>query len=393
MHRLLCTLLMFAAVLALGAMAYSAEEAKPPAAGQDLVIKTLPGIVVDTKAKEVRLEGEICRQKAALELFACSQGTREHESVIVTRCKPSHVTFALALLGLKPGKPGFTTEGGAFSPPAGDILDITIKYTAKDGTKVEAPAWKFLRLGGAEEGLDRAVEWVYVGQAGAEALRAADNEGTVICLSNFREAVIDVPFESTNINSNLVYEANSAVVPPVGTPVEIVIKPTGKRIEPKKVEIEVVVRKGQPLTLDGKATEPAALKDACNAMPAEIRTAVLRADADERFGRIMEIHDILRDSLMQVRLVVLQATPAAAPAKPAGPPVEVAVSADDKVTVGGKTMSVEEFRAKAGDLLKGAERVNLKVDAKTSAKTVAEVMSAARDLGARVTIIHAEAAK
>jgi len=300
------------------ALAAEPDAAPPPpsapAADQDLVIKTLPGIVVDTKAREVRLESVVCLQSGLLELLACSQGTREHESIIAVKAKPSHVTFALALLGLEPGKPGFLTEGGAFSPPAGEVLDIIARFRIEkksEGTTttetVEVPAWKLLRPAGAKEGFDRPLEWVYVGRPEAEALRAADHGGTVICLSNFTEAVIDVPFESTSVNANLLFEANDRVVPPAGTPVELVIRPTDRHVEPVKVEIEVVLRKDQPPFLDGQPTDLAALKDAVSAMPARIRTTVLRAEADVPFGRVMAVHNILRDALMQVHMVVLPA--------------------------------------------------------------------------------------
>jgi len=373
-----------------------AGEAKPDAtkaAADEMVIKTLPGIIVDTKAKEVRLSGTVCLQKGPLELFVCTQGSREYESVIVVKAKPSHVTFALALLGLAPGRPGMRTEGGAFSPPAGAVLDIIARYSvektengAKKGEVREVPAWKFLKVAGAGESLDRPIEWVYVGRPEPEALRAADREGTVVCLSNFLEAVIDVPFESTNINADLLYEADFKNVPPQGTPVELIIRPTGRRIEPKKVEIEVVLKKGKPPILDGKPLEMEEFKNAVNAQPADVRAAVLRADADEAFGRVMEIHKILRDALMNTQMVVLQPTAVAPAPKPPAPPLEVQLTAEDKVRLGDKTLSVEEFRAKAGELLKGVERVHLTVEAKTSPKAVAEVMSTARDHGATVAI-------
>ena len=353
-------------------------------AAEDVVIKTLPGIVVDTKAREVRLEGTVCLQEGALELFVCSEGTREHESVIVVKAKPSHVTFALSLLGLQPGKPGFMTPGGAFSPPAGEIVTVTARFKPKGGKPREVPAWKLLRLSGLEEGLDRPFDWVYVGRPEAAALLAADREGTVVCISNFREAVIDVPFESTSVNASLAYEANPNVVPKVGTPVELIIRPTGSRIKPKKVEIEVVLKKGAPPLLDGKPITLDALKAAVSRMPATIRTTVLRADPQEAFGRVMQVHDVLRDALMQVHLVVLQPR-APAPGK-AGPPLDIVITADDKVRVGETALAPKEFCAKVKELLNGAERVLLNADAKASMKTVAEVMAAVRDSGAAVSL-------
>jgi biopolymer transport protein ExbD len=377
----------FALVLALGASACAAEAPKS-AADAGRVISTLPGIVVDTKAKEVRLEGMVCLQRGSLELLVCSAGTREHEAVVVVKAKPSHVTFALALLGLEPGTPAYRTEGGAFCPPSGAVLDITARFKIEKGqgaartTEVrEVPAWKLLRLCGADDGLDRALEWVYVGLAGPEDLRASDREGTVVCLSNFSEAVIDVPFESTSVNADLLYEANPGVVPPPGTPVELVIKPTGERVAPKKVEMEVVLRKGQPPLVDGKPLSLEGLRQAANSAPIEIRTALVKAEADEAFGRVMEVHDLLRDALMEVTLKVFKPAPAGAASPPAAAPLEIALSADDKVRTKGLTLSLEEFRAKAGELLKDVQRVHLAVQKTTSAKTVAEVMAIIRDGG------------
>jgi biopolymer transport protein ExbD len=380
-------------VLALGALPQAAEAAPAPAAEEGRVIKTLPGIVVDTKAKEVRLEGRVCLQQGGLELLVCGTGTREYESVIAVKAKPSHVTFALALLGLAPGKPGFMTEGGAFSPPAGAVVEITARFSVtKDGKTetVEVPAWKLLRPSGSTSGLERALQWVYVGQPGEEALRAADTEGTVVCLSNFTEAVLDVPFESTSVNADLFYEANPEVIPPPKTPVELILHPTGERIEAKKVECEVVLRKGQQPVLDGRPVDLAALTAAVNAMPADVRTTVLRADPQEAFGRVMEIHDILRDALMQVKLAVLAPAPAAA--KPGTPPLAIAVEADDKIRAGDKSYTLEEFRSKAQDILTGIERVVITAAKDASYKTVAEVMAIARQHGAGATLVRSDAA-
>jgi len=381
MLRYACMLLVTAALAAPAAE----TPAAPEAGAKDLVITTLPGITVDTKAKEVRLEGTICLKKGTLELFACSQGTREHESIIAVKAKPSHVTFALAMLGLDPGQPGYVTEGGAFSPPAGAVLEIACRYQTKGGETRTVAAYKFLRLTGGNVALDRPIDWVYVGRPEADALRAADREGTVICLSNFPEAVIDVPFESTSANTNLVYEANPKTVPNPGTPVELILKPAGRRIKPKKVEIEIVLRKGQPPELDGKPMDFDTLAQTVRSLPANIRTTVLRVDPEEVFGRVMKVHRVLRDALMDVHLAVLEPS-AEAPAPPAAPPLAVAVTPDDAVRVGDETLPAARFVLQAAKILGEATRVELTAEKGASAATVAQVMAAIRDAGAGVTL-------
>jgi biopolymer transport protein ExbD len=379
-------------VLAAGASPLTASEpAEPPAATpapapEVTVIKTLPGIVVDLKAKEVRLDGVVCLQKGALELLICSKGTREHESVIVVAAKPSHVTFALALLGLGHGQPGYRTESGAFSPPAGATVDVLVRFSrqAADGKAetVEVPAWKLLRPSGSQSDLEQPLQWVYVGLAGKEDLVASDREGTVVCLSNFAEAVLDVPFASTDVNADLLCEANPRIVPLVGTSVEVVLRPTGQAVAPKKVEIMVVLRKGQPVLLDGKAVTLEELRKLTGAMPASIQSAVLKADADEAFGRVMEVKAVLEDSLMRVRLMVAGGPGPAAP-------LAISLTADGKVRVAGVALTLEEFLAKAPELLKGVTQVHLTAEAGASAKAAEEVMTIVRGLGCSVEMTHA----
>jgi len=378
-------------VLAAG-VSQAAESPSAPAAPaapapEVTTIKTLPGIVVDLKAKEVRLEGTVCLQKGALELLVCSKGTREHESIVVVQAKPSHVTFALALVGLGHGQPGYRTESGAFSPPAGAAVDILVRFSrqAADGKAetVEVPAWKLLRPSGSQSDLEQPLQWVYVGLAGKEDLVASDREGTVVCLSNFAEAVLDVPFASTDVNADLLYEANPRIVPAVGTPVEVILRPTGQVVAPKKVEIVVVLRKGQAILLDGKAVTLDELRRLTSGMPATIQSAVLKADANETFGHVMEVKAALEDALMRVRLMV------AGPEKPAAAPLAISLTADGKVRVAGAALTLEAFRAKAPELLKGVTQVNLTAEAGASAKAAEEVMTIVRGLGVSVALTHA----
>jgi biopolymer transport protein ExbD len=268
-------------------------------------------------------------------------------------------------------------------------VDIAVRFTietppggAKKTHVREVPAWKLLRLSGAQAGLVRPVEWVYCGQQNRAALEAADAEGTLVCLANFATAILDVPFESTDVNKDLLYEANAEVIPPRGTAAEVVLRPTGRRVEPRKVEIEVVLKKDQPPALDGRSLGLEAFREAVHATPAEVRTAVLRADPEERFGRVMEVYNVLRDALMRVTLVVLKEAPPAA----AGPPPRVAVLANDCVRVGNLVLSLFDLRRKGADLLKGADQVVLVPEKGASWKTVAEAMTVLREAGITATV-------
>ena len=104
----------------------------------------------------------------------------------------------------------------------------------------------------------------------------------------------------------------------------------------------------------------------------------------------MEVRDILEEALMRVRLVVISKTGPAPTVRPASAPLEVRITSDDKVQVGGLTLTVDEFLAKAAERLKGVERVDLVLEPQSSPRAVAEVMTGVRAQGAQVNLLHAD---
>lgn len=81
-------------------------------------------------------------------------------------------------------------------------------------------------------------EWVFVGSGfidqpgGKKAFMAED--GDVICVANFINAVIDVNTQSSESASNLMYEAYTERIPPRDTPVTIELIPRFAEAAPKK---------------------------------------------------------------------------------------------------------------------------------------------------------------
>src|SRR5262249_58716522 len=52
------------------------------------------------------------------------------------------------------------------------------------------------------------------------------NGGDVICVSNFEDAMLDLPVASTSDNSDLEYEAWTDRIPPPLTKVSVILEPT-----------------------------------------------------------------------------------------------------------------------------------------------------------------------
>ena len=91
--------------LSLGASAQTTQPSTQPST-QPIIqpAKTLPGIQVDLEKKQVKLECVSLATKASLELLICQTDTKDYESVLAAKAKPSHVHMALLMIGLNPGK-------------------------------------------------------------------------------------------------------------------------------------------------------------------------------------------------------------------------------------------------------------------------------------------------
>lgn len=104
-----------------------------------------PGVYADIDAKIVEFDAKTSPMlfddpKAPLffvETLVCAPDTREHESLLVTDVKPSHLHAAMLAVGLVPGAPGlFKFEKGEFVPvnATGDALRVTLYTLGADET-------------------------------------------------------------------------------------------------------------------------------------------------------------------------------------------------------------------------------------------------------------------
>src|SRR3954462_6625174 len=62
----------------------------------------LPHLQVNLARHQGRVECEAINAEEKLEFLVCSTGTKEYESALRTRARPSHLHFALLMLGLEP---------------------------------------------------------------------------------------------------------------------------------------------------------------------------------------------------------------------------------------------------------------------------------------------------
>ncbi len=181
-------------------------------------------VFLATDRKSVVFLAEVCLREGPLEFFACSKNTKEHESIIATKAKPSLIHVGLLALGAEPGKPvQFEPE---FAAATGPRIDITIRWLDKEGKRHEAKAAEWIQE--AESKNQMSTWWVFSGSLflkleGGKNQYVADVTGEIIGVSNFPTVVLDLPVASTSDNNSLLFQAFTENIPDEGTPVTVIL--------------------------------------------------------------------------------------------------------------------------------------------------------------------------
>ncbi len=221
-------------------------------------------IWVDFTEKKVIIAGTICLNAGALEMFACPERTKEHESIVATRAQAQEMHAALLAVGATPGAP-CSWDDFSFTSPSGSTIDIELiwhdeeinqirKRSAKEMLKLRPPYDPRFYLyrdyyfpGRHQRTLEKIrtqrypnIKWVFGGSRFFEDPETknryyAANSGEMICVSNFSTAAIDLSIVSSQENSSLLFYANPKTTPPRGTRVYMVLKP-GPFLEPKQIK-------------------------------------------------------------------------------------------------------------------------------------------------------------
>jgi hypothetical protein len=185
----------------------------------------------DTKRKAVVVDGQVCLREGQLEMFACSKGTKEHESVVSLNCQAQEVHAGLLAAGAKPGTT--VRYDPEYKPATGPIVDVYVLWKDAEGGKHQARAQDWIKDTKTQKGMTH--DWVFAGsgfwkdeETGQEHYKA--NGGDMVCVSNFPTAMLDLPIESSQANTDLMFEAFADRVPPRGTKVRVVFIP---RVEKK----------------------------------------------------------------------------------------------------------------------------------------------------------------
>lgn len=213
-----------------------------------------PGVQIDWGAPAVVVDCRLVFRRGPLEFLACRPG-KEHESILRLEGSATHLYLALGLIGLNPGHPPAWDEvRGDFSRPTGDLIDITCEWE-EEGRVRTVDAFEWLR--GREYGrtpLRR--PWVFAGSVRLpDGARASDRSGVAIALVDFSDSLLCLSRGHSSRWEELWVEANTDVLPPLGTPVRLVLRPASPR------EYQVVLDFRGALFVDGRYATPADVAD------------------------------------------------------------------------------------------------------------------------------------
>lgn len=185
---------------------------------------------IDAKRKLVIIDGEVCLRRGVLEMFACTKGTKEHESVVSLNTQAFLAHAALLSLGAKTGSP--VQFQPKYVPASGTEIEITMHWIDQDGKRHKAKAQDWIRNVKTNKAMTHG--WVFAGSGfwtdpttGTRYYQAEG--GDFICVSNFPSAMLDLPIKSTQANDGLLFEAFTEKIPPLGTRVRMVLKVVGSK--------------------------------------------------------------------------------------------------------------------------------------------------------------------
>ena len=230
------------AVVILTSCAFAQDPEPSPWAGREKLLDKVekmfgdpPGMTridkqsrvwADRKARRVVVDGYIALRAGQLEMLACPVGTKEHESVVAVFAKAQIVHAALLAIGGKSGTP--VAWEPTYKAPTGTEVQVLALWKDAEGKKHNVDTRKWVHELGTEKGTLK-TNYVFAGSkmwkdpdTGEE--RYLAESGDLICVSNFATATLDVPLNSSQANSGLMFAAMTDAIPPEGTPIRLVLQ-------------------------------------------------------------------------------------------------------------------------------------------------------------------------
>lgn len=244
-----------------------------PATAPSTVVD-FPAVHIDRAAKQMRIDCQALAVEAPLEFFCVANGGPEHESILRTAAKPSHIHAGLLLLGLEPGSPvQYVESKNAWTAPFGPPVRVSVEWKDANGKTIHRSAESLLRSTKDATVHPKSMGWIFAGSRQRDdGMYLADLTGYIVTLCNFENALVDVPRLVSSANETLEWETDPAG-PKRGDAVTMILEPAGDLTVTTQPTTHAVAGE-EPLDADGLTPAQAARKREINALRDEWRTAM-----------------------------------------------------------------------------------------------------------------------
>lgn len=177
--------------------------------------------------RAVHLLAEVCLREGPLEVLVCKTNTKEHESILHLDADGREIHAALMAAGAKPGSP--VKFNPMYVAASGTKIKISVTYREKGKVKT-APAGTWIN--DKKTGKDMAHDWVFAGSRFFKDPERPNvpeyymaNNGEFISMANFPDSMLDLPVKSSKDVADLIFEMNTAKIPPLKSPVIVTLEP------------------------------------------------------------------------------------------------------------------------------------------------------------------------
>lgn len=216
-------------VILLASMAALAEEASKGVAIDQ-------GVTLFLEEKRVEVVARVCVRRGLLELFACAEGGKDHESAVVLFAKPQSLHLALVLLGLKDKREmggGGPQQVGDPTAPKGDRVLVFLEWTDKEGKTHRHRAEELIKDQRTNTTMPLA-GWTFSGSEFVEEvdpdtkkptgrqIYCANRERSVITTFHDPTAILDNPLSTGGDDS--IYYSNEDILPDSGTHAKLIVQ-------------------------------------------------------------------------------------------------------------------------------------------------------------------------
>jgi hypothetical protein len=196
------------------------------------------GVTVDKEKRTITIDCKIAPRKMddpkfqgktwPIEVIACypyPKGQKAHETLVTIDIKPSEVHKALESFGLKPGTPA----RGEGKEPQGPEAELFLEFPDRDGRTKRVPIERTMIDPKTNKPMPK-VKWRFTGSimskpdpAKDETVYGADMTGTLISIFPVTDETVFQTSLTMKEEKYLKLESDAKLLPPIGTPVKLVI--------------------------------------------------------------------------------------------------------------------------------------------------------------------------